>query len=188
MEVRRRARDHVPALTAILTVVALTLVFGAALQAIPIDLLPQAGDAFLDAIPTVNAILSALAIVTIVAGWRYIRLEEVEKHRAAMVASFGLFAAFLVLYLYRVALLGPAEFPGPGTVETFVYLPLLGVHILLAVLCVPLLFYVMLLAVTRPVSEIYDTRHRIAGRVAASLWLVSFALGIVVYLLLYVVY
>ncbi|AUX10331.1 putative membrane protein [Halalkaliarchaeum desulfuricum] len=188
MEVRRRARDNVPALTAILTVVALTLVFGAALQAIPTDLLPQAGDPLLDAIPTINAALSLLAIGSIAAGWRFIRTDQVEKHRAAMLASFGLFAAFLVLYLYRVALLGPAEFPGPATVETFVYLPLLGVHILLAVLCVPLLFYVLLLAATRPISEIYDTRHRIVGRVAASLWLVSFALGIVVYFLLYVVY
>ncbi|MEF8781449.1 MAG: DUF420 domain-containing protein [Haloferacaceae archaeon] len=188
MEVRRRARNHVPALTAILSVVALALVFAAALQVIPGNALPQASDALLNAIPTVNAVVSVLAIVTILSGWRFIRRGEVEKHRAAMVTSFGLFAVFLVLYLYRVALIGPTDFPGPGAVETYLYLPLLGIHILLAIVCVPLLFYVLLLAGTRPVADVYDTRHRAVGRIAASLWLVSFSLGIVVYLLLYVVY
>lgn len=188
MEIGNRARNHVPVLTAMLSLAALAFVFAAALQAIPTDLLPQASDAFLDAIPHINAVVSALAILTIGSGWRLIRNDDVEKHRVAMLTSFGLFAVFLVLYLYRVALLGPTEFPGPATVETFIYLPLLGIHILLAIICVPLLFYVLLLAATRPISRIYETRHRTVGRIAAPLWLISFTLGIVVYVLLYVVY
>jgi putative membrane protein len=105
-----------------------------------------------------------------------------------MGASFALFATFLVLYLYRVSLLGPTDFPGPAAVEQFVYLPLLGVHVLLAIVCVPLLYYVLLVAATRPVSEVYGSLHPRVGRVAASLWLVSFTLGVVVYTMLYVVY
>ena len=31
-----------------------------------------------------------------------------------MTTSFGLFALFLALYLYRVAVLGPTEFTGPA--------------------------------------------------------------------------
>jgi putative membrane protein len=119
---------------------------------------------------------------------RFIRRGDVENHRAMMLASLGLFAAFLALYLYRVVHEGPTEFPGPATVERFVYLPTLAVHILLAVVCIPLLYYVALLALTRPVADIYGTRHRTVGRIAASLWVVSFALGLVVYALLYVVY
>jgi len=38
------------------------------------------------------------------------------------------------------------------------------------------------------VSELPHTDHPRAGKVAAGLWLVSFTLGIVVYLMLYVVY
>jgi putative membrane protein len=89
------------------------------------------------------------------------------------------------MYLYRVALLGPSEFTGPAAVEQFVYYPVLGIHILLAVVCIPLLYYVLLLGLTRPVSELSATKHPKVGRVAASLWMTSFALGVVVYLMLY---
>jgi putative membrane protein len=184
---RRFARAHVPGLTVLLSAVSLALVFGAALRVVPADALPQAPDGVLAAIPHVNAAISVLAIAVIGQGWRWIRRGEVSKHRAAMAAGFALFVGFLALYLYKVALEGPAQFPGEGIVAVGYYL-LLAVHVTLAVVCVPLLYYVLLLAATRPVAEIPQTRHRRVGRVAATLWLVSFALGVAVYLLLYVVY
>lgn len=183
-----RARDHVRGLTAILSVLSLALVFGAALGAIPAALIPQASEAFFDAIPHVNAVISTVAIVTILAGVRFVRRGEVEKHRRMMLVSFALFATFLVLYLYKVVVQGAAEFPGPEMVYQFVYLPTLAIHILLAVVCVPIVYYVLLLALTRPISEVFGTQHARFGRLAASLWLVSFVLGNVVYVLLYVVY
>jgi putative membrane protein len=182
-----RAKDNVPALTGVLSVVSLALVFAAVGQRLPPDLLPRSA-ALVELVPHLNAAISLAAIGTIVAGWRWIRRGEVAKHRAAMLASFALFAAFLALYLYRVSLEGPSEFPGPETAYLYAYLPILAVHILLAVVCVPLVYYVLLLAATHTPSELRRTAHRRVGRVAASLWLVSFTLGIVVYALLYVVY
>jgi putative membrane protein len=181
------AREHVPALTGVLSAVSLALVFGAALQVLPTGVLP-APASLLAAIPHVNAVVSTVAIVTIVAGVLSARRGDYRRHRALMLLSVVLFAVFLVLYLYRVSIQGPAPFPGPGTVYRFFYLPLLAVHILLAVVCVPLLYYVLLLGLTRPISEVFGTRHRRVGRVAASLWLVSFVLGNVVYAMLYVIY
>jgi putative membrane protein len=183
-----RARRHVPALTVLLSVVSLALVFGAVLGALPVDGLPRASSAVLDAVPHVNAVVSAAAIGTIALGVRAIRRGDVRRHRTLMLVSFGLFAVFLALYLYKVALTGTAPFPGPEVVYRFVYLPVLAIHVLLAVVCIPLLYYVALLGLTRPVPDIRASNHRRVGRVAASLWLVSFALGEVVYLLLYVVY
>lgn len=183
-----RAREHVPALAALLSAVSLALVFAAALRVVPEWILPSAPDAALEAIPHANAAISALAIAVIADGWRSIRRGNVARHRWKMLAGVVLFAAFLVLYLYKVALTGPTAFPGPAAVEQFVYLPVLGIHVLLAVVCVPLLYYVLLLAATRPASELAATNHPRVGRVAAGLWLLSFALGIVVYLLLYAVY
>lgn len=180
--------ERVPEATALLTVVSLALVFAAALGVVPSGLLPRAPITVLDAIPPVNAVISLVAIGTITAGWRAIRRGQVRRHARLMSTSFGLFTAFLVLYLYRVALLGPKPFPGPAAVEQFLYLPVLAIHILLAIVCVPLLYYVLLVAATRPTSDIYDSLHPRVGRVAASLWLVSFSLGIVVFALLYVVY
>lgn len=186
---QQQVRAHVPALTGVLTAVSLALVFGAALGYVPNTLVPDAPDWVVTGIPHVNVVISLAAITTISLGWRWIRRGDVGKHRLAMVASTGLFAGFLVLYLYRLVLLGgPEPFPGPETVYQFVYLPLLGVHILLAVICIPLVYYVLLLAVSRPASELGHTRHAVVGRVAASLWIVSFGLGIVVYALLHVAY
>ncbi len=182
-------RDRVPELTGLLTIVSLALVFGAAGGAIPGSVLPATPEWLLAAIPHANAAISLAAIAVISVGWRAIRRGNVARHRAAMVSAFVLFVAFLVLYLYRlIAMGGPASFPGPATVERFVYLPILAVHIGLAVICVPLLYYVLLLAASRPIADLRRSPHAAVGRVAASLWLVSFALGVVVYLLLYVVY
>ncbi len=185
---RQFARRNVPALTAALTAVSLALVFGAALRVIPSSVLPRAPDGVVAAIPHVNAAVSAVAFVVVAVGWRAIRRGDVAGHRRAMLAGVGLFAAFLALYLYRVILEGPSAFPGPDAVHRFVYLPLLAVHVTLAVVCIPLLYYALLLATTRPVAALRESRHARVGRVAAPLWLTSFALGVVTYLLLYVVY
>jgi putative membrane protein len=180
-------RDHVPGIAAVLSAVSLGLVFAAAGGVVPDAALPGAPDGVIEAIPHVNAAISLLAIGVIGYGWRAIRRGDVAKHRGAMGSAFLLFGLFLGLYLYRVALVGPREFPGPAALEGYVYLPILAIHILLAVVCVPLLYYVLLLALTRPVEEIPLTDHPRFGRITATLWLVSFALGVVVYALLYVV-
>ncbi len=182
-------KEQVPILTGILSVVSLAVVFGAAGGMIPPSAVPTPPGWFLDAIPHVNAVISLAAIATIGLGWRWIRRGNVDRHRRAMVLSFALFVTFLVLYLYRlVSLGGPASFPGPATVERFVYLPMLAVHILLAVICIPLVYYALLLAATHTVGELSRTRHAAIGRIAAALWLVSFALGVSVYATLYHVY
>lgn len=187
MSLRRRSRQHVTGLTMLLSAVALAFVFAAALQRLPVESLPKS-PTLLAWIPHVNAVVSLAAITTITVGWRAVRNGAIDRHRVAMVASFLLFAAFLVLYLYRVAILGPTEFPGEAFVRTYLYLPILMVHVLLAVVCVPFVINALLLAATHSVTELPRTKHPLVGRIAASLWLVSFALGLVIYASLYLVY
>jgi len=181
------ARDRVRELTAVLSVLSLAIVFGTAGGFVPSGSLPRI-DGLVAVVPHLNAALSALALVTIAVGVRAIKRGNVTRHRAAMATTTLLFLSFLALYLYRIALEGTTEFPGPETVYQFVYLPTLTIHILLAVVSIPLVYYVLLLAVTRPVSAIRTSPHPAVGRVAATLWAVSFALGIVVYLMLYVLF
>ncbi len=182
------ARRHVRSLTAVLSVASLALVIAAVRGFVPASAVPHAPDAVLHALPTVNAALSAAAIGTITLGWRAIRNGNIKRHKGAMVASTLLFALFLVFYLYRIVVEGTTGFAGPNAVYTYVYLPVLIVHMGLAMVSIPLVYYALLLAGTREIREIPATNHAKVGRVAASLWLVSFALGIVVYLLLYVLY
>ncbi|MUW15412.1 DUF420 domain-containing protein [Halorubrum sp. CBA1125] len=182
------ARENVTLLTAVCSAGALALVFGAVGGVIPSSVLPRAGDAVLAAIPHVNAAVSLAAIAAILLGWRAIARGDVRRHRALMLTSFSLFCAFLVAYLYRLIHVGTAEFPGPEVVYSYVYLPFLAVHILLAIVCVPFVFHALLLAATRPPTELQNTRHARVGSVGAVLWLISFAMGVGVYLLLYHLY
>lgn len=186
--VRAAARKHTVAVAALLSAVALALVFAVALELVPGGSLPRPPQSVLAAVPHVNAVLSLIAIGTISVGVRFARRAEYGRHRVAMLASTVLFATFLLLYLYRVAILGPTEFSGPAAVERLLYLPVLAIHVTLAVVCVPLVIYVLTLAATRPLADLFDTRHARVGRIAASLWVVSFALGTVVYALLYHLY
>ena len=182
-------RDRVEALTGLLSAVSVALVFGAAGGVIPSSAVPSAPESVLDLIPTINAVISTVAIATISIGWLWIRRGNVARHRLAMIVSLLLFATFLVLYLYRlVAIGGATDFAGPDAVYRYAYLPLLVVHVGLAVLCIPLLYHALLLALAYPVADLPQTAHRRLGRIAAPLWLTSFALGIVVYVLLHVIY
>ncbi|WP_255168165.1 DUF420 domain-containing protein [Natrononativus amylolyticus] len=182
-------RERVPLLTGLLSVVSLALVFSAAGGVIPSSAVPAPPEWVLDAIPAINAAISLVAIGTILAGWRAVRRRRIDRHRTLMLVSVALFATFLVLYLYRLVVVGgAAEFTGPDAVYRFVYLPVLGVHMLLAIVCIPLLYYVLLLAASHSIAELPRTRHPTIGRIAAALWLVSFALGTVVYVLLHQLY
>ena len=180
---------RVPLWTAVLSVVSLAVVFGTVGGFVPESQVPSAPAVVLDAVPTVNVGISLLAIATIGRGWRRIRRGDVDGHRRAMVGAMALFVTFLALYLYRLAAVGGATpFEGPEVVYLYVYLPVLIVHVGLAVLCLPLLFYALLLATVHSPAALRRTRHASAGRIVAPLWIASFALGIVVYLLTHVAY
>ncbi|MFB6147183.1 MAG: DUF420 domain-containing protein [Halobacteriaceae archaeon] len=181
------AHRHPAGVAAGLAALTLAAVFGVVLDAVPGGTLP-ADPAVVHAVPHVNAAISVVAVATITRGWRAIRRGEVRAHRRAMLASLGLFVLFLVLYLYKVAVAGPTEFAGPDAVYRLVYLPLLAIHVTLAIADLPVLYYVAILGLTRSQAAIADSPHPRVGRIAAALWLVSFVLGVAVYLLLYHVY
>jgi len=185
--IRTRVGEHVRVVAVVLSVVSIALVFAAALGVVPREVLPRSATLVAVA-PHFNAVVSAVAVGTILAGWRAIRRGNVRRHRFAMVVAFCLFLVFLVLYFYKVILAGPEEFAGPDVVFTYVYLPVLVVHVLLAMVTLPLLYYVLLVAATRPVSAIPNTPHPRVGRLAATMWIVSFVLGLVVYGMAYLAF
>ncbi|MFB6253280.1 MAG: DUF420 domain-containing protein, partial [Halobacteriaceae archaeon] len=129
----------------------------------------------------INAIISALAILVISYGWYAIRTNNITRHRQAMVTGAGLFGLFLALYLYKVILVGPTEFTGLVWVTTYIYYPILGFHILLAIVCIPVLYYVLTIGLSFPRTKIPNTKHKQIGRIAVPLWLATFGLGLVVY-------
>ncbi|ACV10857.1 protein of unknown function DUF420 [Halorhabdus utahensis DSM 12940] len=177
--VRRRTVE----LTVVLTVGSLALIFGVVGGVVPSSWLPHT--AAVDVLAHVNAVLSVLALVSIGAGVLAVRRGDIDAHRRRMGAAFALFVAFLASYLYRITVAGTQPFTGPGVLEP-VYLVILAVHVTLAIVCLPLLYYVLLLAAAYDRRELPETSHPRIGRIAAPLWAISFTLGLVVYVVLYI--
>ena len=184
MSVRERVS---PVTSAIAISIAIYAVLGYALSSRPGELSPIVSRT-LATFPLLIAVINALALSCLLAGWRAIRAGRVLTHRKFMLASAALIFLFLVLYVTRVALGGVKAFPGPPEVRLYVYLPILVVHIALSILSVPLVVHNLLIGLSYVPAEIAGTAHSRVGRIAVALWSVSLGLGIVVYLLLNVAY
>ncbi|MCX2819251.1 DUF420 domain-containing protein [Haladaptatus sp. F3-133] len=150
-----------------------------------IDAVPRLPSEVIAVIPHVNAVLVATSFFTLLAGYRAVRNGNTTRHARLMATTAVLFFVFLTLYLVRLSNAGLTPFPGSDAVYTYVYLPFLGVHMVLAAVCIPLVLYSVSVAVTVPTDDIRETAHPRVGRVAVPLWAVSFAFGFVVYLMLH---
>jgi uncharacterized membrane protein YozB (DUF420 family) len=130
-------------------------------------------------LPALNATLNLLATVCLVLGWRFIRHEEVGRHRAAMAGALVCSALFLASYLVYHYHAGSRPFTGTGPIRA-VYFFILITHVVLATAIVPL----VLVTVTRALKGQFD-RHRAIARWTLPLWLYVSVTGVVVYLMLY---
>lgn len=174
-------RRHPRLVTATLTLLGYVLVVGTLYVGLPIY--PEVGLATVDLLSHVIAVVNALTIASLAAGWYWIRRGEVRRHRVAMVTAFALILVFLVLYLTKTGGGGRKDVVGSGLVVT-AYLAMLGVHILLSVVAVPVVLHALVLGLTHSPSELRDTVHPRVGRLAAATWIVSLLLGIAAYVLL----
>jgi putative membrane protein len=189
----RRFRQHVPVLTLLLSGVGYALVAVTFLGPSPFPpLSEEATVLFGDLI----AIVNAGALASIVAGVHFIRRRAIRRHRAAMVTAFVLILVFLLLYLWKVgggfekAIVIEATHP-LGTHAGLVrgtYLVMLAVHVLLSAVSVPVVLHAVLLGLTHTPDELERTRHATVGRIAAAVWSLSLALGLITYLMLNHVY
>jgi putative membrane protein len=177
-------REHVGATVGVLTLLSLAVVFGVTLGYVPAGAIPRF-DPLVALVPHLNAVISLAAIGVIVAGVRLARSGRYVAHRRTMLLALGLFVLFLGLYLYRVALEGPTHFDGSGVLRTL-YTVFLAVHVLLAVASLPPVYLAAVIGLSRPIPAVRETIHARVGRLGATLWLISFAMGIGVYLILYV--
>ncbi len=165
----------------VLTILAYVLVIGTFL-----DVIPGYPDIGLETSTLLSHAIAAINTATIVAlslGWVAIRRNEIERHQRAMLTAFVLIVLFLVLYLLRVGGGAMKVFDGPAMATT-VYRAMLGIHILLSIVAVPLVAYVLTLGLSFSPTELMKTNHARVGRFAAASWLLSLILGVVAYLML----
>ena len=168
-------------LAALACVVAYSVVIVTFLGALPY---PPMGTATVEALAHVIAVINSLALAAILRGWWLVRCARFEAHRRMMTTAFGLILLFLLIYLFKVGGGGIREFTGSDAIRYFVYLPMLFSHLTLSILAVPLVSYVLILGLTRPISEVPATAHARIGRWAAGVWSTSLLLGIGAYVIL----
>jgi len=180
-------KEHPAAATLVLSIVGYTLVVGTFLGIVPASVFPDLSLGQVNLLSDAIAVVNTLATCSLVAGWRWIRRDEVKKHAAAMSTAFGLILVFLVLYLTKIGGGGTKEFVGP-TLVYYAYLAMLAIHIVLSIVSVPVVLYAIVLGVTHTPAELRDTAHARVGRIAAGSWILSLSLGVVAYLLLNHVY
>ncbi len=130
-------------------------------------------------LPTLNACLNALSAMLLIAGYRFIRRREIARHRACMLAAFGVSVLFLASYLLYHSQVGSVRFPGTGGLRT-AYLAILLTHTVLAA-AVPFLAVITLVHGLR---QRFD-RHRRIARWTLPIWLYVSVTGVVVYWMLY---
>ncbi|MEF8775692.1 MAG: DUF420 domain-containing protein [Haloarculaceae archaeon] len=182
---RTLGRRHPGALTAVLSVVGYVLVGGALYGFVP--LFPPLSDATVDLFSHLIAVVNALALTALLLGYRFIRRGEVRRHRTAMLVAFALIVVFLVIYLWKTGGGFEKSILATGPVKT-AYLAMLGIHILLSVVAVPVVLYAVVLGLTHSTAELRDSLHPRVGRFAVAAWSLSLVLGIVTYVLLNHVY
>ena len=175
------AWNHPRALAAVLTVVGYVVVVGTLYA--DVGIYPEISESTVDLLSHAISVVNAVTIVCLLAGIRWIRAGEVEKHRLAMSLAFALILLFLVLYLLKTGGGGRKEIV-EGAPLRGLYLGMLGVHIFLSVVAVPFVLYAITLGLTHTPAELRETAHARVGRIAVSTWLVSLVLGIVAYLML----
>ncbi|WP_338741818.1 DUF420 domain-containing protein [Haloplanus salilacus] len=180
-------KDHPAVVTALLSVVGYTLVVGTFLGVVPASVFPDLSLWQVNRLSDAIAVVNTVATLTLVAGWRWIRRDEVKRHAAAMSSAFGLILLFLVLYLTKIGGGGTKEFVGPQ-LAYYAYLAMLAIHIVLSVVSVPVVLYALVLGLTHTPAELRETAHARVGKVAAASWILSLSLGVVTYLLLNHVY
>jgi putative membrane protein len=129
-------------------------------------------------LPALNALLNALAAVALVIGFGYIRAGRVGPHRAAMFTAFVFSSAFLAAYITNYALHGEMHFLGQGSVRS-IYFPLLISHIILAVVCLPMILITFFLSLTGRFPT-----HKKLARWTFPIWLYVSVTGVIVYLML----
>ncbi len=183
--VRSVVRARPVTVTAILSAVGYGLVFSALYG--DLGLFPPLSRGTVDLFGHLIAGINILALSTLLLGWRFIRRDEVRRHRATMLTAFSLIVVFLVLYLWKTGGGFEKAILATGAVKA-VYLVMLAIHIVLSVVAVPVVLYAVLLGLTHSPAELRETHHARVGRIAVASWSLSLALGVVTYVLLNHVY
>jgi putative membrane protein len=129
-------------------------------------------------LPALNAILNGLSAIALLIGFTFIKARKIAKHRAAMMTAFIFSTLFLVSYILHHALHGDVKYPLHAAFR-IPYLWLLGSHIILAIVALPLVLVTFFFSLTGRIRQ-----HRAVARWTFPLWLYVSVTGVITYVML----
>ena len=139
-------------------------------------------DELIALMPPFQAVLNTLTALLLSAGYGFIRAGNRVMHRNCMLVTLAVSSVFLVSYLSYHAMVGYQPFAGKGLIRPL-YFTLLGSHILLAAVIVPLVLATVWFAARGK----FEVHPRIA-RWTLPIWLYVSVSGVAVYVLGFHVY
>jgi putative membrane protein len=131
-------------------------------------------------LPALNAGFNGMSAVALLTGLFFIRRRRLIAHRNAMLTAFGFSILFLASYITNHALHGDQLFAGRGVIRVL-YLSILGSHILLTVVALPLVLVTFFFSLSGRFLQ-----HRRVARWTFPLWLYVSVTGVIVGIMLMV--
>jgi len=141
----------------------------------------------------VSLLLEFLVTIAFFLGYYFARKRRISRHYKTMVSALLLYSSFMVSYMVKSLVEGRTEFKGPEAIKTYIYLPTVALHSIISIVVLALAVYMVFHGFRntektngRKMVKEKDKHHRI-GRLTIITWLLSFATGLVIYYMLYVV-
>jgi uncharacterized membrane protein YozB (DUF420 family) len=138
----------------------------------------NAGEAFVNFLPMMNALLNLTATCLLGTGFFLIKRSQWKIHRMMMITAFGVSIIFLISYVINLSIKGTTEYEG-SDLGRIVYYFVLFPHILLA-MTVPFLA----LATLWQAWKNPWTKHSKIARITFPIWMYVSVTGVMVYLML----
>jgi putative membrane protein len=129
-------------------------------------------------LPALNALLNGLSATALLIGFTFIRARRIAEHRASMFTAFAFSTLFLISYILHHALHGDVRYPLDASFRT-AYLWLLGSHILLSVIALPMILTTFFFSLSGRIPM-----HRKIARWTFPIWLYVSITGVITYVML----
>ncbi|MBS1919724.1 MAG: DUF420 domain-containing protein [Bacteroidetes bacterium] len=123
----------------------------------------------------ISAIINSMVVLLLLLGLLAVKLKKYLIHKRVMIASIFLSSLFLISYICHHLLAPETKFGGIGAIR-YVYYFILGTHILLAGIILPLILFTAYRALVGEYSK-----HKKMVRFTWPLWFYVAATGVIVY-------
>lgn len=123
----------------------------------------------------INAVINSIVAVLLLLGLIAVKSKKYLAHKRIMITSIILSSLFLISYICHHLLAAETKFGGTGTIR-YVYYFILGTHILLAGIILPIILFTAYRALIGEYAK-----HKKLVRITWPVWFYVAVTGVVVY-------